>query len=495
MSLSKNKKITRLTGLMLLLICFKSVPQNGEFDKYDCNLSKEILIPFDYSENQATNKPLLNQTVFYGYRDQFTYWYRILAKKDFTVYFNISALNDSDSYSIYTYQYNNTDFCNKLYQLKIMPISAAFDACKPNQISKTPARKIELKKDNIYYISIVSTSLGNCGHLLYLKNNSDTLKVKALHMPCKKDISYISVTKTNVKPTLKNSDSLNNLKPQNTVKPSENKNNKEWVLIEDNKKNTKDSLTVIKTKGIPIASTPTVINSSLIKDSTQFQATHISNNIKKKIVFIIQDSKKRNNINATFNVTDNESGDNIYPVPEGEGKWSLETITGITLDLKCTLVGYKTLSTGISTGTATTVFLKLEPLKVGDNFIMKSIYFHPNTYALRNESAAELNGLLLFLVNHPTVNIEIQGHTNGDNKIFKNKMYMNLGEEWNFQGSARKLSLKRAETIKEFLVNNGISPERLTPKGYGGSKPIIDNPVTTGEGQRNIRVEVLILKD
>ena len=99
------------------------------------------------------------------------------------------------------------------------------------------------------------------------------------------------------------------------------------------------------------------------------------------------------------------------------------------------------------------------------------------------------------MTDNPSVKIEIQGHTNGDNKIYKNKAYENLGEEWNFKGSSKTLSLKRAEAIKKYLINNGIDSERLIPVGQGGHKPIIEHPETMEDGQRNIRVEVVILNN
>jgi outer membrane protein OmpA-like peptidoglycan-associated protein len=126
---------------------------------------------------------------------------------------------------------------------------------------------------------------------------------------------------------------------------------------------------------------------------------------------------------------------------------------------------------------------------------MKSIYFHPNTYALKKSSYNDLQKLLEYLLNNPSVIIEVQGHTNGDNKIRKNKAYESLSEEWNFQGSSKKLSLKRAEAIKSFLVTNGISEDRLNYQGFGGEKPIIKNPETMEDGQKNIRVEVKILQN
>ncbi|MBL7936821.1 MAG: OmpA family protein, partial [Bacteroidia bacterium] len=107
----------------------------------------------------------------------------------------------------------------------------------------------------------------------------------------------------------------------------------------------------------------------------------------------------------------------------------------------------------------------------------------------------DLQKLLNFMLDNPLVVIEIQGHTNGNNKIFKNKAYEQLGDEWNFQGSSKKLSMFRSEAIKKYLINNGISEDRLVAVGKGGDKPIIDNPETMEDGQRNIRVEVIILKN
>ncbi|HNA58000.1 MAG TPA: OmpA family protein [Chitinophagales bacterium] len=55
------------------------------------------------------------------------------------------------------------------------------------------------------------------------------------------------------------------------------------------------------------------------------------------------------------------------------------------------------------------------------------------------------------------------------------------------------MSTKRAESVVKYLVSKGISPERLTSKGYGKSMPVADN--TTPEGrQANQRVEFMITK-
>ena len=86
--------------------------------------------------------------------------------------------------------------------------------------------------------------------------------------------------------------------------------------------------------------------------------------------------------------------------------------------------------------------------------------------------------------------IEIQGFTNGNNRI---KASPDDISEGSFTGSSKKLSQLRAEMIKKYLVEKGVSAERLETNGYGGSKMIYPNPKNQEEANKNIRVGILIL--
>jgi OOP family OmpA-OmpF porin len=58
----------------------------------------------------------------------------------------------------------------------------------------------------------------------------------------------------------------------------------------------------------------------------------------------------------------------------------------------------------------------------------------------------------------------------------------------------QRLSQKRVERVKGYLVSKGISAKRIGGKGFGGSKPIASND--TEETRRlNRRVEFTIVKD
>lgn len=126
-------------------------------------------------------------------------------------------------------------------------------------------------------------------------------------------------------------------------------------------------------------------------------------------------------------------------------------------------------------------FLKdiyLQKPQTGSSIIMRNIFFDFNQSTLQPESFIELDYLVEFLNNNKEIKIEISGHT--DN-----------------QGSDEindKLSLERAQSVYNYVVSKGISPERLTYNGYGKRKPIAENDTEEGRAQ-NRRTEITILEN
>jgi outer membrane protein OmpA-like peptidoglycan-associated protein len=122
--------------------------------------------------------------------------------------------------------------------------------------------------------------------------------------------------------------------------------------------------------------------------------------------------------------------------------------------------------------------LYLVPIEVGQIFRLNNVYFDFDKYNLREESFVELNRVVDFLNEHPTIKIEISAHT--DNKG---------SDEYNF-----KLSDNRAASVRSYLISKGIPEDRVTSKGYGESKPQVDND-TDEHRQINRRVEFVILQN
>ena len=116
-------------------------------------------------------------------------------------------------------------------------------------------------------------------------------------------------------------------------------------------------------------------------------------------------------------------------------------------------------------------------LNAGETFILPDLFFEFAQSNILPDSYSELQRLLNYLINNKTVKLEISGHT--DN-----------------QGSAtfnQKLSVDRAKTVYNYLVDKGIDSNRLSYKGYGEEHPIAPND-TEENRAKNRRTEVLILE-
>ncbi|HAC24867.1 MAG TPA: hypothetical protein DCE81_08125 [Cytophagales bacterium] len=119
----------------------------------------------------------------------------------------------------------------------------------------------------------------------------------------------------------------------------------------------------------------------------------------------------------------------------------------------------------------------LTPIEVGLTVRLKNIYFDFNRTTLKPESFTELNKVVDFLNQNPTVEIEIGGHTD----------FVGT-DEYN-----QKLSQGRTQSVVDYLVTQGIGRGRLTPRGYGESQPIDTNETDEGRAN-NRRVEFTVLK-
>jgi outer membrane protein OmpA-like peptidoglycan-associated protein len=105
--------------------------------------------------------------------------------------------------------------------------------------------------------------------------------------------------------------------------------------------------------------------------------------------------------------------------------------------------------------------------------ILEKVMFDYNKATIKRESHELLNDVASVIKENPTITkISIEGHTDSDGSDKYNK----------------KLSQKRADSVKEFLAKAGIDANILEAIGYGEERPIADN--TTDEGkEKNRRVE------
>lgn len=126
--------------------------------------------------------------------------------------------------------------------------------------------------------------------------------------------------------------------------------------------------------------------------------------------------------------------------------------------------------------------VQLEPLKVGQKFVVRNIFFASGKSELQPESKAELDKLVSLMTKFPKLIVEISGHTDASGS-----------DELN-----QKLSEKRAIAVADYIIAHGIDKSRLRTIGYGETKPIAINYNKDGSPNRqgmsiNRRFEFTIL--
>ena len=111
--------------------------------------------------------------------------------------------------------------------------------------------------------------------------------------------------------------------------------------------------------------------------------------------------------------------------------------------------------------------------KEGTIISLKNLYFDNDSYIIKAESNEELDRLYNLLLSNPEIKIKINGYTD------------NVGNEKHNQW----LSEQRTKSVVDYLIQKGISKERLTFTGYGSDNPIATNETEEGRAA-NRRVEV-----
>jgi outer membrane protein OmpA-like peptidoglycan-associated protein/tetratricopeptide (TPR) repeat protein len=109
--------------------------------------------------------------------------------------------------------------------------------------------------------------------------------------------------------------------------------------------------------------------------------------------------------------------------------------------------------------------------------VLKNVFFETASASLLPASRNELDRLKKLLEERPGMQIQINGHTD------------NVGKE----ADNLDLSTRRAKAVYQYLVENGIDPNRLAYKGFGEQVPVADND-TPGGRQQNRRTEFQVLQ-
>lgn len=122
------------------------------------------------------------------------------------------------------------------------------------------------------------------------------------------------------------------------------------------------------------------------------------------------------------------------------------------------------------------VDLELTPINVGEKLVLKNIFFEQGEPTLLPESFPELRKLVMLMNLQPMMRIKLIGHTDIDGNAQANEA----------------LSLRRAETIKDYLAKHEVERSRIETEGKGGLEPLTIQ--RTDEAKKlNRRVVIQIL--
>lgn len=119
---------------------------------------------------------------------------------------------------------------------------------------------------------------------------------------------------------------------------------------------------------------------------------------------------------------------------------------------------------------------------INNSYIVENIYYDTDKSDIRPDAAKELDKLAVMLNDNPEIRIELSSHTDSRQSTGYNQM----------------LSQLRAESAVKYIISQGVSPKRITAKGYGETKLLNrckDNvKCSEAEHQLNRRTEFKLIK-
>jgi outer membrane protein OmpA-like peptidoglycan-associated protein/tetratricopeptide (TPR) repeat protein len=196
---------------------------------------------------------------------------------------------------------------------------------------------------------------------------------------------------------------------------------------------------------------------------------------------LIKDANTKKSISAVVNLMDpadqssitkiavDSSGQFIFALP------FLDSI-GISIGRPFYEVAHKIISSNsFDENNTTTQEFYLNLIKKEFSQTFNNVLFATNTAKLLPGSEKELNELVGYLITQPNATILIEGHTDNTGDAIKNKT----------------LSLLRAKSIAQFLIDHKVAANRITTIGFGDSKPLTSNDTEQGR-QQNRRTSFTI---
>jgi outer membrane protein OmpA-like peptidoglycan-associated protein len=106
---------------------------------------------------------------------------------------------------------------------------------------------------------------------------------------------------------------------------------------------------------------------------------------------------------------------------------------------------------------------------------MSDVLFDTGKFSLKPGAREKLAKVAGILIAYPSLDIEVGGYTDNVG-----------GDDMN-----QKLSEKRADAVRDYLVEQGVATASVSAKGFGNALPVASNDNSAGR-QENRRVELVV---
>ena len=228
----------------------------------------------------------------------------------------------------------------------------------------------------------------------------------------------------------------------------------------------------ISTEDNLIASIASPIEDNYIPETVEVSTSNSLTVFKGRIL----DGLLQNPIEATIKIFDNKTGDEyaVMRSNSATGKFLLSLPSGLNYGISVEAEGYLFHSENFNLPKGSSYNLinkdiKLKNIDIGSKIALRNVFFDTGRAEVKLDSYPELDRLIDLMNDVPSLKIELSGHTD------------NVGSNT----SNEKLSQKRAEAVRSYLVSRGVDGLRITAIGYGSQRPVDDN--ATKEGRANNR--------
>ncbi|MCL6295422.1 OmpA family protein [Jejuia spongiicola] len=478
-----NTKYSEIgTGFFRNKLIMVSSKKLGGFAKIDLNTNEAYkeLFCLDVGKNGALSKPLLFSRILNtnDSEDQLTF-----SPDEKTVYFTRSSKENSLEYKLYKASLEEGSHGNWI-NVELLDIN------KANTSIETPF--LNRKGDKLYFASNMPGSIG--GYDIYVSNvnadgSLDTPKNLGHSINTTSDEKYPSLSidgkhlyfSSKGHQNIGGYDLFTSRILNNSYKAPRNLGNtinssydeiayflatKNKGYVSSNKPNGKGSFDIY-----------TAVNDEIIQ-SIKGNAIDLVTKIKLPNTLVIL--KDEDNNEVARQITDQTGAFNFKNIEPFE-VYTLSTYKDGFIDADFEFLANRNFDTtykkNLELNTTEPVIAKVDDeLRI----VLENIYFDFAKYSIKEESTISLNKIIKVLKDKPEINLAINAHTD----IRGNDAY-NL-----------KLSNKRAKSALQYLIKNGIAKNRITSKGYGETKPLIDcktNTCSDEEHQSNRRIEFVIL--